>query len=461
MESFPRCRWRGAEKNPGRYECKSAKLVISAAGVDAATCLSCPCANHEPVNNGRPGYIQADGTIPAEPARTEPPPATPTRLKLDCLHRGAELRTEKCPGCQGHVEVKVFSCAVHGECTLQKSLGAMTCVRCPDKKAPEKAPEKAAEPVQAAPSTPVRKAILHNRLSPGDCLVMTAALECLHTQYPGKFLTAVRSPCDDIFAHNPRVATVPAGETWQELKTHYPMVNQSNQRPMHFMEAYCRSIGDQLGVKIDLTVNRPALYFSDQEKSWIGRIEEIYGSPRKYWILNAGVKPDFPAKAWIMDRWQEVVDRLQGKILFVQIGEASHNHPRLKNVVDQVGKTNLREFLRLCRLAEGAVGPSTLLQHAMAALEKPYVCIAGGREPPSWLHYNTQTTLHTIGALTCCQKEACWVSRIVPTDQKDTSVCRQTLPLSGTQVQRCMTLITADDVVRAILKHYDGGALSF
>lgn len=458
MESvLPVCRWRGAEKSPGRYECRSAKLVAPA-GVDAATCNSCPCRDHEPVNNGRPGYLQADGTIPAEPVKA--PPARPARRSLDCVHRGAELRTETCPSCQGHVEVKVFACALHGECTLSKPLGAQTCQTCPDKKAPEQSAEPASAQA-AVPSPTPRKVVLHNRLSPGDCLVMTAALECLHSQHPSKFLTAVRSPCDDIFLHNPRVATVPAGETWQEIETHYPLVNQSNQRPMHFMEAYCRSIGDQLGVKIDLTVNRPSLYFSDQEKAWIGRIEEIYGTPRKYFLINAGTKPDFPAKAFIQDRWQEVVDRLQGKILFVQVGEASHNHPRLKNVVDQVGKTNLREFLRLCRLAEGAIGPSTLLQHVMAALEKPYVCIAGGREPPSWLNYNTQTTLHTIGALDCCKKDACWVSRIVPNDPKDSSVCRQALPMAGGHVQRCMTLVESDDVVRAVLKHYDGGALSF
>ena len=57
-------------------------------------------------------------------------PATNT----DCKHRGDELRREQCSSCSGFVQVKVFSCAIHGECTVTKQINSIkTCSTCPDK----------------------------------------------------------------------------------------------------------------------------------------------------------------------------------------------------------------------------------------------------------------------------------------------------------------------------------------
>lgn len=45
----------------------------------------------------------------------------------NCRHLGLELRRENCPTCAGHVQVKVFQCAVYGECTLAKKIGSIAC----------------------------------------------------------------------------------------------------------------------------------------------------------------------------------------------------------------------------------------------------------------------------------------------------------------------------------------------
>lgn len=53
---------------------------------------------------------------------------------LDCQHRGEELRREQCPSCAGFVQVKVFGCAIHGECTVSKQINSIrNCSYCPDK----------------------------------------------------------------------------------------------------------------------------------------------------------------------------------------------------------------------------------------------------------------------------------------------------------------------------------------
>ena len=44
-----------------------------------------------------------------------------------CIHRSDELRRELCSTCRGRVDVKVFACDIHGECTIGKKLPGITC----------------------------------------------------------------------------------------------------------------------------------------------------------------------------------------------------------------------------------------------------------------------------------------------------------------------------------------------
>jgi len=54
-----------------------------------------------------------------------------------CVHRRDETRRESCQTCQGNVRLKVFGCALHGECTLEKPLpGLSCCAVCPDRQGP-------------------------------------------------------------------------------------------------------------------------------------------------------------------------------------------------------------------------------------------------------------------------------------------------------------------------------------
>ena len=75
-------------------------------------------------------------------------------------------------------------------------------------------------------------------------------------------------------------------------------------------------------------------------------------------------------------------------------------------------KTDLRQLVRLCYHAEGAVCHVTMLNHLMSAWEKPCVVIAGGRESAGWEAYNETSYLDTIGALPCCKSGGCWKSKI-------------------------------------------------
>ena len=65
------------------------------------------------------GCVTRDDTIAVLPYRR----GCGTKRDLPpCRHVGEQLRTQECPTCSGRVRVKVFTCAVHGECTVAKRI---------------------------------------------------------------------------------------------------------------------------------------------------------------------------------------------------------------------------------------------------------------------------------------------------------------------------------------------------
>lgn len=311
-----------------------------------------------------------------------------------------------------------------------------------------------------------RRLILKCALSPGDVCTLTAAVESLHATYPGHYVTDVRTSCDALFEHSPHVTRLDETEPGVEvLDMHYDLVHHSDDLPVPFLRGYCHDLGHRLGVPLELTTNRPHVYLSDEERGWVNQVEEHFTRrPTKFWLVNAGTKRDFTLKQWPVEYYQEVIDRFRGRIQFVQVGSAEHDHPRLQNVINLVGQTDDRQFIRLVYHAQGGLGPITFLQHLCAAFEKPYVALVGGREPVAWVQYPLQTTLHTLGKLPCCRTRACWRSRAVRLDdgsEQDQNLCE--LPVLGMHrpVGRCMAIIQPSEVVRTIEACYDGGALAY
>lgn len=309
-----------------------------------------------------------------------------------------------------------------------------------------------------------RSLVLHVGQSPGDILTLTAAIRSLHIAYPETYRVAVESPCQAIFEHNPDVVDMAPDEREQALriKMHYPTIHQSDDRHVPFLGAYCAFLADMLEIPIPLAVNRPLLFISEEEHAWMPQVAEATGGacPR-YWVVNAGVKPDFTAKQWPIEYYQEVVDRTRDRIQWVQVGEqrTGHSHPALEHVIDLRGQTDARQLIRLVYHARGGLGPVTWLQHLCAAVELPYVCLVGGREPVPWVTYPLQTTLHTIGQMPCCRTRACWCSRVVATgdgDPKDESLCKRPVLTGQRPVAECMARIKPETVT-AVLQQLEEG----
>lgn len=316
-----------------------------------------------------------------------------------------------------------------------------------------------------------RKLILKNFLSPGDIVMLTAAVRDLHQCYPGDFITDVRTSAAPMWENNPYIT--PLSESDPDVRViecHYPLIQQSNQRPYHFIHAFIAYLSEQLNLDIRPTVFRGDIYLSEQEKSWFSQVHEVVGDDRPFWIVASGGKYDFTNKWWDAERYQEVVDCFNGKICFVQVGRLEDNHPALDGVIDLRGKTDLRQLIRLVYHSQGVLCPVTALMHLAAAVPtkpsfpqvRPCVVVAGGREPSHWEAYPNHQFIHTIGALPCCLTGGCWKSRTVPIGDGDEKDRPENLCVNVVKkLPKCMDMITSTEVAQRIKVYFTGGAAQY
>jgi FkbM family methyltransferase len=311
--------------------------------------------------------------------------------------------------------------------------------------------------------------ILKSFQSPGDIVMLSAAVRDLHAAHPGRFQTDVRTSADAIWENNPHLTRLDEHDPEvATLDMHYPLIHQSNERPYHFIHGYTQYLEQQLDLRIPVTKFRGDIHLSEAEKKAAPPHQEL-GLPERFWIIVAGGKYDFTAKWWNPASYQAVVDHFQDRIAFVQCGEEGHWHPRLKRVTNLVGKTSLREFIRLMYHAEGVVCPVTLAMHLAAAVEsksagcheRPCVVVAGGREPAHWEAYPIHQFISTTGTLSCCAGGGCWKSRCQlvgdgdPKDRRD--VCENPIQINDKlRIPKCMHMITPNEVIQRIEQYHDG-----
>jgi len=297
--------------------------------------------------------------------------------------------------------------------------------------------------------------------------MMTAAVRDLHLCYPAEFLTDVRTPHPEIWYHNPFLTPLNE-EDAEVLQLDYPLINQSNQRPYHFIHGYIRDLNDKLKLNVEPSVFKGDIHPRTVRKNGCSSMKALAGVDFPYWILAAGGKTDYTTKWWSSERYQEVVNYFEGSIQFVQVGRDEDHHPKIEGAVDLRGRTSLRELILLIYHAQGVLCPVTAMMHLSAAVPskpgrsslRPCVVVAGGREAPHWESYPGHQFLHTVGALPCCAEGGCWRSRVRPLNDGsdfDKSLCEN----HDGSLPKCMDLITSRHVIEAVKFFFSGGKLHY
>jgi ADP-heptose:LPS heptosyltransferase len=310
--------------------------------------------------------------------------------------------------------------------------------------------------------------LLTHKHAPGDTVVLTALFRDIKRAYPDIELAANVNG-KDLLQNNPHLTTFSSMDGVKTLNMGYrDGLRRQNVETCHFIAEFHRNFHQQTGLRVPVTEPRGDLHLSEFE-----RTTPVVEGP--YWVFLSGGKSDFTAKVWSHENWTVLVEKLRGHgIPMVQMGatHAGHWHPRVAGALDLVGRTNLRDSLRLIHHAEGVICGNTFAMHAAAALEKPCVVIAGGREAWWWAAYAAENRglvcperlrvshrfLHTIGLLDCCSAHGCWRSKTTAI-HGDKSVCKRPLIKPGQPVPLCLDMITPTMVEDAVLSYYVDGTL--
>jgi hypothetical protein len=284
---------------------------------------------------------------------------------------------------------------------------------------------------------PLPTVLLYFGFAPGDDLLCTAVLRELRKR--GKAGLLMVSDHQELFAGNRDPSYVRPlwarhyrdGSTvsicqrfvriWggQFTRPEYAPIAVEDRRkvpPRHIIAEMCARVGIIGPVAI-----RPYLELNDKEKlsaAWAsGQIViQSSGMAARHPMLN---------KQWYQERFQGVVDALEGEVDFIQLGAATD--PALQRVNDLRGATSIRDAAAILNRARLYVGTVGFLMHLARAVECPSVIVFGGREAP-W-QSGSVCNLNLYSAVPCAP---CWRANTCEFDR------------------RCMSNISVADVVSAI-----------
>lgn len=316
---------------------------------------------------------------------------------------------------------------------------------------------------------------LRNTQSPGDLVVLSAAIRDICKQYPNRFQFSMDTSENQVFQHNPYVDLnrhAPGRQVVAKYHIGKYDIHHSNQHRAHFLWGMLGGLNMTLGTGAYLTDFKPDLYLSAEEIA-----KPVVSLDRPYWVFVSGGKRDYTAKWWDPVWWQRVVDVLSKDVVMVQVGGGSHVHPPVTGAHDLVKKTSFRQLMQLIYHSQGVICIVTCLMHIAAAFNKPCVVIAGGREPWWWEAYNKENRmvnmrlglpdwapppndnfvehryLHTLGQLECCSNHGCWKGRVGTAG----SLCTNQVRQNGKQLPRCLQMITPEQVVDNWKWYFDQG----
>ncbi len=219
----------------------------------------------------------------------------------------------------------------------------------------------------------------------GDDLMTTGIARELKAQFPtskilvgdgeGEYL----SP---IFWHNPNIdhltfVTPKDHVVWiKDYPTHRPYLDyqKSNEDKQVFIPHFKAVNGN--------------LYFTDKEIETAKKLVKALGF---FIVVEPNVAPKFEKnKDWGFNKWQELVDRFQGKVDIVQMG----SEQKMLRGVHRIVTENFRIACAVLSRAGLFIGTEGALHHAAAALNISGVVIFGGRISPALTGYDLHTNFY-------------------------------------------------------------------
>lgn len=209
----------------------------------------------------------------------------------------------------------------------------------------------------------------------GDWIIATGQVRELH-RTSGKKVVVVdqlgRPKWSEVFENNPRMSNVVGRHTISLLNCggHRPYIKTKSAEKWVWKQ-WNKTVGE--------------LFISDTE---FGFAKQYPG----FIMVEPNTKVLDGNKAWIFDRWQELVNRI-GREYFIQVGP--ENAKRLYGV--KFVSTNVRQALAILSMSRAFVGTEGGLHHAAAALKIPAVVLWSHFISPEYTGYDSQTNIRHAG----------------------------------------------------------------
>ena len=291
-----------------------------------------------------------------------------------------------------------------------------------------------------------RKIIVHCKKPIGDGIAASRMVEDFHAAFPNWKLD-LRVGCRSLFSACPHLTPLADDDPdVEQFEVHQLRARDTNAVRAHYYESWTRDLARQIGFPIPSTGWTPKLYLTKDE------MERPADWPKNYWLLSSGWREYSALKRY--PHWQEVVDLLHTRlpdVAVIQIGHSrpDHHHAPLNGTISRIGASDvdLRVLLKLAYHADGVLTGVSSAHVLAAALDKPCVIPAGGREPFQLIATPHARFLKTVGQMLCCTPTPCG-------KQRD-GECQ--LLKDGTSA--CMEMIRPEEIVREVEKFYEGGRL--
>ena len=235
----------------------------------------------------------------------------------------------------------------------------------------------------------------------GDALMATGEVKLLRKNVDTKFVIGdgIRSYWSPIFDNNPFIIR---GGQVKNFKDVIWVKNYEFNRPYR---RYGKNLdSNNYNWNHDYKASPGELFFTRKEESFSERIQKTiinkYGK-KKIIFVEPHVKKrmGFENKDWGFHKWQEVINKLSNKYLFIQTTYGKRRD--LENVINIHG-INFRYACALMKIADLFIGTEGGMHHAAAALNKKAVVIFGGHISPDITGYSFHKNLYIENEFSPC-----------------------------------------------------------
>ena len=235
----------------------------------------------------------------------------------------------------------------------------------------------------------------------GDALMATGEVKLLRKKPDTKFVIGdgTRSYWSSIFDNNPYIIR---GRDVKNFKNVIWVKNYEFNRPYR---RYSKNLDpNNYNWNHDHKASPGELFFTSKEENFSERIQKTiinkYGK-KKIIFVEPHVKnrKGFENKDWGFHKWQEVINRLNNKYLFIQT--SYDKRKSLKNVINIHG-INFRYACALMKITDLFIGTEGGMHHAAAALNKKAVVIFGGHISPDITGYSFHKNLYIADEFSPC-----------------------------------------------------------